>query len=548
MRLRELLKPVGSKAVASALYAVPPRADAPKGKTRPAPEQPRAGRDETLRYLLGPHADTLAAVNQMFNPVETLGQSMKASQRMLAPDTAPMARVESLGDMLSGVAGFAAPMVGAAKVGAPAASAVADAFTGINPGFGADEFGGMKVYQPFDMGRGAAGPDHLADAYRARAEQMALPIKDRIQPIPGRSRVVDQDYASPAPNVFDVNLADNYPRNPDPSAPLPKGDRARVLVDRKAELSAALADKILATGQMGMDTRHFYHSDGPIYRAAINAGLSDVEAKQYLKDFSEYFAATSPRTKVEENLRNATSAMAKTAQGIPHRQIVGPGSGGVSEKGYPMMTNPGGIHGQLLDQVVSGRGIDTTSNPKPATFGGNMAGNRSGVTVDTHAIRGTLQTLNEMSPGSVPDGFILPEYRAQYAADPSKLTPNMIDDTLASQMVGAKGATYSAQTEYPVFADIWHGAADKLGVEPAEAQSMGWFGMGADTNLGSAAKTVADVFDERISVTSQALGISPQEAARLVFKRKIPLLAGTGAAFMAQQPRPSEAKPIKMGQ
>jgi hypothetical protein len=52
-----------------------------------------------------------------------------------------------------------------------------------------------------------------------------------------------------------------------------------------------------------------------------------------------------------------------------------------------MMTNPGGIHGQLLDQVISGEGINTMTNTKPAMFGANMVGNRSGVTVDTHAIR-----------------------------------------------------------------------------------------------------------------------------------------------------------------
>jgi hypothetical protein len=75
---------------------------------------------------------------------------------------------------------------------------------------------------------------------------------------------------------------------------------------------------------MDAATRYFYHSDGPIYRAAKNAGLSNQEASEYLKDFSQNFAATSPRTKVDENIRNATSAMAKTAQGIPHRQIVEP--------------------------------------------------------------------------------------------------------------------------------------------------------------------------------------------------------------------------------
>jgi hypothetical protein len=122
-------------------YAMmPPRVDAPKvGKMKPV-EQPKVapmrGIDAALDYYLGPTGipDRLAALNSMLNPVETLGGSMRASQRMLAPDTAPMGRVQAAGDMLSGVAGFAAPMVAASKVGVPAASAVADAFTGLSTG------------------------------------------------------------------------------------------------------------------------------------------------------------------------------------------------------------------------------------------------------------------------------------------------------------------------------------------------------------------------------------------------------------------------------
>ena len=116
-------------------YAMmPPRVDAPKvGKMKPV-QQPKVakmrGIDEALDYYLGPTGipDRLAAVNQMFNPVETLGGSMRASQRLFAPETDGWGRVQAAGDMLSGIAGFVAPMVAAAKVGA----GVVDAFAGIN--------------------------------------------------------------------------------------------------------------------------------------------------------------------------------------------------------------------------------------------------------------------------------------------------------------------------------------------------------------------------------------------------------------------------------
>lgn len=384
--------------------------------------------------------------------------------------------------------------------------------------------------------------DLLREALDARAAQMDIPTAKRPQADPNRLRIVDTDYLSP-PDVDvtgGVNLADKYPRNPDPDARLPLNDRARVLVDRRSELAEALAERIRGTGQMDMPTRYFYHSDGPLWRAAKNAGLTDEEATAWLQDFGKNFAATSPRTKVEPNTLNATLAMTKQARGVPHRELVGPGQPvdpktgerGLSERGYPMIANEGskpGLHGILLDRVHAGEEIGSLTNPKPSTFAGNTAGNRSGATIDTHAIRATLQTLNELEPGAVPIEFIEPKFKEQYLQDPLTLTPNMIKDTLGSQMVGPRGATQKMQTEYPIFADIWHDAADILGVSPAEAQSMGWFGFGEDTNLGSDLKTVADVFDERINVTSQIMGMSPEEVARRVFRREMPLLSVGGA-------------------
>lgn len=405
---------------------------------------------------------------------------------------------------------------------------------------------------PFDMGRGVGGNGgpaldtrvpSMTDVLNARAEQMALKPADRIQPAQGGAGIFDRDYATPAPSGILPDLSERYVRNPDPSSPLPKGDRARVLVDRADQVADSLAERIRATGQMDADTRYFYHTDGPVYRAATKAGLSDDEAAKYLADLGDYVAATSPRTKVEENLRNASLVMAKQAQGIPFREIVGPGTvdpktgvKGISEKGYPLMTGKGGIHGNLLDNVIDDGGMNVANNPKPSNFGPNIAGNRSGVTVDTHAIRGTLQTLNEMEPGAVPEGFILPKFRDAYKSEPSVLTPNMIDDTLAGQMIGPKGNTTKAQTEYAVFADIWHKAADRLGVSPAEAQSMGWFGFGDETNLGSARKTPVDIFDERMDVTAKAMGITPEKAAEGVFRRQIPLLGVGGLGLLSTIP------------
>ena len=154
------------------------------------------------------------------------------------------------------------------------------------------------------------------------------------------------------------------------------------------------------------------------------------------------------------------------------------------------MTAKGGIHGNLIDDVINYGSIDRATNTKPATFGANMVGNRSGVTVDTHAIRGALIAMNDIKAGSVPDGFIEPKFLSEYKKNPKILRPNMLKDTVGKQVIDVDGRKVNAQTEYSVFADIYHDVAKNLDVDPAEAQALGWFGLGDETNLASQRKIV----------------------------------------------------------
>ena len=158
-----------------------------------------------------------------------------------------------------------------------------------------------------------------------------------------------------------------------------------------------------------------------------------------------------------------------------------------------------------------------------------MVGNLSGATVDTHAIRGALIALNDIDPGAVPEGFILPKFRDAYKENPNKLTPDMIDDTIGTQMIEIDGRKVKAQTEYPVFAHIYHELGEKIGDEkPATAQAAGWFGLGEETNLVSDRATVSEIFDQRIDVTAKELGLTREQVAELVFRRKIPLMSLLG--------------------
>jgi hypothetical protein len=92
-----------------------------------------APRRPGIMDLPGGIGDRLALLNQLLNPVEAIGQSMSAGERMMSPDVAGYDRLAALGDMLSGVAGVAGPAVVAGRAGVPAAAAVMEGLLGGYP-------------------------------------------------------------------------------------------------------------------------------------------------------------------------------------------------------------------------------------------------------------------------------------------------------------------------------------------------------------------------------------------------------------------------------
>jgi len=360
----------------------------------------------------------------------------------------------------------------------------------------------------------------------ARAEQMKLPVAKRTQPRTDQP-LFDLDYEKTTAPQKETPV----PRAPE-GKPLPKFNRGAKVIEMSDKIADVLAER--AKPFVGTNVQFFYHT-GPIIDKAVSLGIPEKTARAQLRKFAENYAATSPRTKTEDNLRSASIVTAKQKAGLELSDIIGPGGEGINEKGYPMMIGPGGIHQRLVDDAAAG-GFNFNTNPKPATFVENVSGNFAGVTADTHAIRAVFSAMNEIEPGSVPIQFIggktaakTKELRAQYEADPSSLNvANMIDDTLASQKINGE----SVQTEYAIFSDIYKKVAEKLGVQPAEAQSLSWFANGEKTGLGSAPKTIVELIDERVDVTAQALNQPKDEVFKKFMQGSIPLLSLGGVTLL----------------
>ena len=362
-----------------------------------------------------------------------------------------------------------------------------------------------------------------------RAEEMNLAVKDRTQPS-GQNRLFDT--SDEAYQKIEVEQKETPVPRKNENQVYPLNNRAKAIEDKSDAIAEALAQKIIPF--KGRNIQYFYNTS-PIIKKAVELGISREDAILQLNKFAKNYASTSPRTTTDQNLRNASLVSSKENIGADLKDILGPGGEGVNEKGYPMMINPGGIHKKLIDDSRA-EGISFDTNPKPATFAENVSGNLEGVTVDTHAIRAVIYVMNDIEPGSVPLEWIggktpkkTKEYQDMYKKDPSSLDPStMIKDTLGSQTLDK----VSKQTEYAVFSDVYKKVAEIAGVRPAEAQSLSWFANGDKTGLASEPKTIVELIDDRIDVTSQLTNQSKEEVFKKFMQGSIPLASVSGLTLL----------------
>lgn len=191
--------------------------------------------------------------------------------------------------------------------------------------------------------------------------------------------------------------------------------------------------------------------------------------------YLDYVAATSPRSNVGTNARNASYYYTLDKQGEP---LPNPD---VAPLPQPYGHIAQRLHIQNAENIRDNGGIPVLQNPKPASFSQNLQGNQTPVTVDTHNVR--LIGL----PRDLP-----------------------------------------AKNEYGFLEAMQQKQAAKKGMTPAQYQASAWIGGGDQTGLASSADPFVKVLEQRIQKTADARGVTPAEVLRQFIRGKAPLLSGAG--------------------
>lgn len=320
---------------------------------------------------------------------------------------------------------------------------------------------------------GAAGAPLVAPAMEG-AVLGAGAIRRAAIPQVSKQALFDYSRLRDVPDVPQVNLERYQPRD------VPA--RTQALAD---EANVARVNEVVKRGaeQGGIE----WYNTEPLRQAFINE-LGPAKGMPAYQQYLDLVASTSPRSNVGTNVRNAAYYYGLAQRGEPLPQVIA--KGGALSVAEPLPAPYGhiaqGLHAQNAKNVLEEGGWPVLQNPKPASFAQNLAGNQMPVTVDTHNARLWGMTDTKGRPIDKP-----------------------------------------AKTEYDFMERLQQAEAAKMGMTPAQYQASAWIGGGEQTGLKSSADPFLKVVEDRIRLTAQKTGETPQQVlARFIRGGNIPGGAG----------------------
>jgi hypothetical protein len=301
---------------------------------------------------------------------------------------------------------------------------------------------------------------------------------------------------------------------------LPRVVPPRGVPERVTDLAANkdVRDKMAEVIQQGqkMGGANWYNAD-PLLEKFVQQLGPEAGQKAYRK-YMDFVAATSPRSDVGTNIRNASYYYG--------RDMRGEGMPAVGDRN----PQPYGHMAQRLHQMnaerVAGPGWDPLNNPKPASFVENLAGNQEPVTVDTHAFR--LPAILAQDPR-----FLETAYQASKDAPKLNIQKLVMSGDMSMEDALKTPAYWQAQpksNEYGAMERYYKPIGRELGMTPAQTQASAWVGGGKLTGLASdESKPFLRFFDDRIMKTARETGMDPKDVLRDFISGKAPLYAKGGS-------------------
>ena len=340
----------------------------------------------------------------------------------------------------------------------------------------------------------------------------------------------------PQTDLFDMSLLHELP--PVRQVARPRySERDYPTSERVADLirNRAVRNRMMEHIQSGFPVGSIWYNAEPLRQRFIKDWGSREDGEHWFKSFMDHVAATSPRSDVPINIRNASyyHHLKTTQQPMP-----GPFPEDYKGKKLP---SPYGhlaqdLHLMNVHRLAREGGWDPLRNPKPDAFSQNLQGNQLVNTGDTHNFR--LPAMLAQDPRFLERSFLLEK------GAPLRNIQEEYErgETTMSEAL-RRGAYWAskprAQTEYPALERYMQGLARDMGMTTAQAQASAWSGGGYLTGLKSEPNLpFMSALHQRIMKTAKARNMDPEDVTRNFTTGRQPLLATGGRVARAKGGRP----------
>jgi hypothetical protein len=342
-----------------------------------------------------------------------------------------------------------------------------------------------------DIGMGVSGGGLKVEGIKGK---MADVLK------PAASDLFDYSRLHEVPAVTQFDLPRNIP---------PRGVPQRTLdITTDPAVRERMLD-VISQGQK-MGGANWYNAE-PL-RGAFNAELGSGGDTAFRK-YMDMVAATSPRSDVGSNVRNASYYYGRAVRGEPM-----PAVGDRNPQPYGHMAQR--LH-QMNAERVAGPGWDPLNNPKPASFVENLVGNQAPATIDTHAFR--LPAILGRDPR-----FMETAFQVNKDAPKQNIQKMLEGGEISMDDAAARAAYWQAQpkaNEYAAMENYYKSLGKDLGLTPAQTQASAWVGGGKITGLASdESKPFLRFFEDRVNLTAEKRGEAPKKVLKDFIRGKAPLL------------------------